>query len=211
MTQPSFVPVVEADQVRRAYQLHVPYIWTASRPSELRDTRAPSGAFLGTPGPDQGFALKLARRFEDRLVLGAGEQTEDAMWGCTAVAMRRAATYGRAPVIHDLSLAFTFWGFLATVHGRPGVGRAATAVPAASHHYQVRRTIADSVPESTLRLTPDRGAIASPSGPRWSCSRRWPRRPIVVTGPRGTPADRTCAGAAVGPRSRGGASVGGPG
>ena len=72
MTQPSFVPVVEADQVRRAYQLQVPSIWTTSRPSELRGTRQPSGTFLGTPGPDQGFALKLARRFEDRLVLGAG-------------------------------------------------------------------------------------------------------------------------------------------
>ena len=47
MTQPSFVPVVEADQVRRAYQLHVPSIWTTSRPSELRGTSAPAGAFLG--------------------------------------------------------------------------------------------------------------------------------------------------------------------
>ena len=72
MTQPSFVPVIEADQVRRAYQLHVPSIWTASRPSELRGTRAPAGSLLGTPGPDQGFALKLARRFEDRVVLAPG-------------------------------------------------------------------------------------------------------------------------------------------
>ena len=81
VTQPSFVPVVEADQVRRAYQLHVPSIWTTSRPSELRGTRAPAGAFLGTPGPDQGFALKLARRFEDRLVLAPGEHAEDAIVG----------------------------------------------------------------------------------------------------------------------------------
>jgi hypothetical protein len=153
VTQPSFVPVVEADQVRRAYQLHVPEIWTASRPSELRGTRAPAGAFLGTPGPDQGFALKLARRFEDRLLLGPGEQAEDAMAGCTAVAMRRAACFGRAPVIHDLTLGFTLWGFL--------VGAPADLVEAreplfrsASHHYQAQRIIADCVHESTLRLTP---------------------------------------------------------
>ena len=153
MTQPSFVPVVEADQVRRAYQLQVPEIWTTSRPSELRGTRAPSGTFLGTPGPDQGFALKLARRFEDRLILGAGEQAEDAMVGCTAVAMRRAASFGRAPVIHDLTLAFTLWGFM--------VGAPADLVEArgplfrsASHHYQAQRVIADCVHESTLRLTP---------------------------------------------------------
>ena len=154
MTQPSFVPVVEADQVRRSYQLHVPSIWTASRPSELRGTRAPSGTFLGTPGPDQGFALKLARRFEDRLVLAPGEHVDDAVSGCTAVAMRRSAGYGRAPVVHDLTLAFTLWGFL---EGAPGdlVEAREPLFRAASHHYQVQRTIADCVPESTLRMTPE--------------------------------------------------------
>ncbi len=158
MTQPSFVPVVEADQVRRAYQLHVPSIWTTSRPSELRGTRAPSGAFLGTPGPDQGFALKLARRFEDRLVLGPGEHAEDAISGCTAVAMRRSASYGRAPVIHDLTLAFTLWGFLP---GAPAdlVEAREPLFRSASHHYQVQRAIADCVPESTLRLRPEQVAL----------------------------------------------------
>jgi len=153
VTQPSFVPVVEADQVRRAYQLEVPSIWTSSRPSELRGTRAPVGAFLGTPGPDQGFALKLARRFEDRLVLAPGEHAEDAISGCTAVAMRRSGSYGRAPVIHDLTLAFTLWGFLP---GAPAdlVEAREPLFRSASHHYQVQRTIADSVPETTLRLTP---------------------------------------------------------
>ena len=154
MTQPSFVPVVEADQVRRAYQLHVPSIWTTSRPSELRGTRAPAGSSLGTPGPDQGFALKLARRFEDRLVLGPGDHAEDAISGCTAVAMRRAALFGRAPVIHDLTLAFTLWGFL---EGAPAdlVAAREPLFRSASHHYRVQRTIADCVLESTLRLAPE--------------------------------------------------------
>jgi len=154
VTQPSFVPVVEADQVRRAYQLHVPSIWTTSRPSELRGTRAPAGSSLGTPGPDQGFALKLARRFEDRLVLGPGDHAEDAISGCTAVAMRRAALFGRAPVIHDLTLAFTLWGFL---EGAPAdlVAAREPLFRSASHHYRVQRTIADCVLESTLRLAPE--------------------------------------------------------
>lgn len=153
MTQPSFVPVIEVDQVRRAYQLHVPPIWTASRPSELRGTRAPAGSFLGTPGPDQGFALKLARRFEDRVVLVPGEHVEDALSGCTAVAMRRAAHFGRAPVIHDLTLAFTLWGFL---DGAPAdlVAAREPLFRAASHHYRVQRSIADCVPVTTLQLTP---------------------------------------------------------
>ena len=157
MTQPSFVPVVEADQVRRAYQLRVPLIWTSSRPSELRGTRAPSGSSLGTPGPDQGFALKLARRFEDRLVLGAGEHAEDAISGCTAVAIRRAALFGRAPVIHDLTLSFTLWGFL---DGAPSDLKTVREplFRSAAHHYRVQRTIADAVSEATLRLTPEQVA-----------------------------------------------------
>jgi hypothetical protein len=75
------------------------------------------------------------------------------MAGCTTVAMRRASSFGRAPAIHDLTLAFTLWGFL--------VGAPADLVEAreplfrsASHHYQSQRIIADCVHESTLRLTP---------------------------------------------------------
>ena len=70
---------------------------------------------------------------------------------------RRHAAGGRlraGPVIHDLTLAFTLWGFL---DGAPAdlVAAREPLFRAASHHYQVQRTIADCVPESTLRLTPD--------------------------------------------------------
>ncbi len=57
MTQPSFVPIVESDQVRPSYRLQVPNIWTQSRPSELRGSTRDVGFKLGSPGPDQGFAL----------------------------------------------------------------------------------------------------------------------------------------------------------
>lgn len=154
MTQPSFVPIVEADQVRPTYRLAVPGIWTQSRPSELRGTRPAAGPLFGTPGPDQGFALKLARRFEDRLELLPGELAEDAMAGCTAVATRRAARFGRAPVIHDLSFAFTLWGFLG---GAPDdlVAERVPLFRSAAHHYNAQRAIADAVSEDALRLTPD--------------------------------------------------------
>lgn len=153
MTQPSFVPVDESDQVRAAYALPVPSAWATTRPSEIRTTRQPQGAFLGSPGPDQGFALKLARRFQDRLLLTEDEHLDDVMAGCTAVAMRRAAIFGRAPVIHDLSVAFALWGFLGHASDELVAARVAL-FRSAAHHYQVRRTIADLVPEATLRLSP---------------------------------------------------------
>jgi hypothetical protein len=154
VTQPSFVPIVEADQVRPAYQLQVPNIWTQSRPSEVRGASQPSGVQFGKPGPDQGFALKLARRFEDRLQLVAGESVEDAIAGCAAVAMRRCARFGRAPAVYDLSFGFTLWGLLG---GAPD-DLVAARVPlfrSAAHHYHARRAIADCVNEETLRLTPE--------------------------------------------------------
>ncbi len=154
MTQPSFVPIVEADQVRRAYRLAVPGIWTQSRPSELKGTTQPPGRKLGKPGPDQGFALKLARRFEDRLVLAEGESAEDAIAGCTAVAMRRCASFGRAPAVYDLSFGFTIWGFLG---GAPDdlVEARGPLFRSAGHHYLAQRAIADAVVEASLRLTPE--------------------------------------------------------
>ncbi len=154
MTQPSFVPIVEADQVRPAYRLQVPNIWTQSRPSELRGTSQPPGRQLGSPGPDQGFALKLARRFVDRLELVEGESAEDAIAGCTAVAMRRCARFGRAPAVYDLAFAFTLWGFLG---GAPAdlVEARGPLFRSASHHYTAQRAIADAVAEETLRLTPE--------------------------------------------------------
>lgn len=154
MTQPSFVPIVEADQVRRAYRLKVPSIWTQSRPSELRGVSQPAGAQLGNPGPDQGFALKLARRFEDRLELVAGESVEDAIAGCTAVAMRRCARFGRAPAVYDLTFAFTLWGFL----GDAPADLVETRGPlfrSAGYHYKAQRVIADCVTDETLRLSPE--------------------------------------------------------
>ena len=154
MTQPHFVPIVEADQVRPAYRLRVPSIWTQSRPSELRGTSQLAGHHLGSPGPDQGFALKLARRFEDRLELDQGEAAEDAIAGCTAVAMRRCAHFGRAPAIYDLSFAFTLWGFLGNAPADLKEARA-PLFRSASHHYGAQRTIADAVVEEVLRLTPE--------------------------------------------------------
>jgi hypothetical protein len=154
VTQPSFVPIIEADQVRPAYRLDVPNIWTQSRPSEVRGTSQPAGRSLGKPGPDQGFALKLARRFEARLVLAPEDGLEDAISGCTAVAMRRCARFGRAPAVYDLDFAFTLWGFLG---GAPAdlVEARGPLFRSAAHHYQAQRAIADSVREEALRLTPE--------------------------------------------------------
>ena|ERR1700694_6048226 len=153
MAQPEYVPVAEADRVRPVERLHVPREWKTNRPGELRGLYPPSGKLFGTQGPDQGYALGLARRFENKLQLAEGESVEDTMAGCVVVALRRAALFGRAPVIYDLEFAFTLWGFLG---GAPPdlIEYRKSLFQSASHDYFDQAVISDLVPEETLRFTP---------------------------------------------------------
>lgn len=151
MAAPEYVPTTKDQQPRKGLQLPPSRRWSATRPGELGPAQ-PSGPGLGCPGPDQGYALKLARRFTDRLVLD-GVHTEDAVAGCLGVALRRAALFGRAPVIHDVELAYRIWGFLGDAPAEL-VEIRNPLFQSAAHHYGDQRAIADQIPEVTLRLTP---------------------------------------------------------
>jgi hypothetical protein len=75
--------------------------------------------------------------------------------GCIGIAMRRAAMYGRAPVIHDVELAFTIWGYLGEApEDLVEYRRHAFQSVANAHHYLEGRGMAQQVPEATLRMTP---------------------------------------------------------
>ena len=87
-----------------------PQSWVNNRPTDIEGFQ-PVGEHLGFQGPDQGYALLLANRLSNRLHLVGGLVTADAIRGCLNIALRRASLYGRAPVIHDLTIAFTMWGF----------------------------------------------------------------------------------------------------
>ncbi len=155
MTQPSYVPIGEADQVRPAYRLQTPADWRQDRVAELLSPVHPRGRDLGIPGPDQGYALLVAHElFADRLELSPGITAEDALVGCAAVASARSALFGRAPVGKDVELALILFGFLGGATPELVTGRA-PLFQAASHHYRQQRRIVEAVPESTLRLTPD--------------------------------------------------------
>jgi hypothetical protein len=162
MTQPTFVPISEADQVRPARHLHVPGAWTANRPAELGGPTAHSGRSIGTPGPDAGFALRLARRFEHDLKLGEGESEHDVLVGLALIAARRAALFGRAPCIYDVQFALTLWGFLTDAPAELKTARR-QAFSSLSHDYVAQRSLVDAIPEVTLRLKPAdaRGGVAA--------------------------------------------------
>ncbi len=118
MTQPDYVPLATVDRVRPVERLPVPKGWVSDRPADEKAPVPPSGARFGRTGPDLGYGLKLAKLFRDRLQLGPAESVDDAIAGCFAVGGRRAASFGRAPVIYDMELAFTVWGFLGDAPAR---------------------------------------------------------------------------------------------
>jgi len=153
MTQPSYVPITEADQVRGAYRLRTPLPWRADRVADLRTPGQPRGREMGVPGPDQGYALLLAERlFRERLELTPGITAEDAMTGAAELSSARAALFGRAPVARDVEMALQLFGFLGDAPAELVAFRD-PLFQAASHHYEQRRRIVDAVPETTLRMS----------------------------------------------------------
>ncbi len=153
MTQPTFVPIAEADQVRPALHLDVPGSWTATRPAELVVPSAPRGPGVGTPGPDSGFALRLANRHEHDLRLGEGEVAHDVLLGVALIASKRAALFGRAPCVYDVQFSLGLWGFLQEVPAEQQAERR-SAFSSVSHDYVAQRALVDGIAEETLRLTP---------------------------------------------------------
>jgi hypothetical protein len=161
MAAPDYVPVPLYEQPRTSLRIPPPRPWVPDRPGDLQRGQ-PRGPKLGTPGPDQGYVLKLAEYIEKKVRVSEGEHVEDAVAGCAAVALKRAALFGRAPVIHDLEFALRLWGFLDENPPADLVEFRRRVFGGAAHHYWDQRAVTDLVPDSTLRLTPGQVAQRLP-------------------------------------------------
>lgn len=171
MAAPDFVPLRPGERVRAyASPPRRGEAWRADRPGEVvGEGGQPSvdAGRMGAPGPDQGYLLTLVPMLRDELHLANGEQLADVEAGIVAVALKRASLFGRAPVVHDLRVAATVWGFL-----DPGAPAELVdqrrhrfeGVHLTAHHYPELRAVADAVPEATLRLTPAQVADAHAAG-----------------------------------------------
>lgn len=151
MAAPSYVPNSLSQQPRRGLALPPAAGWMSDRPAEVRAAQ-PVGPQLGRPGPDLGYALRLVREFDDKLTVTESISRDDVVTGCIGVAMARAALFGRAPVVHDLDIAFRVWGFLGEAPAELVAARK-PLFESAAHHYNDQRAIVDRVPETTLRLS----------------------------------------------------------
>ncbi len=166
MAAPDHVPTDPTQRVRSyASPPRRNDAWLADRPGDHEGLQ-PKGAALGSAGPDQGYAYRLVHLFDDRLHLN-GVDYDDAVSGCVAVAMKRSALFGRAPVVHDLTAAFTIFGFLDASPSADLAARRASAFAEvkSNHHYFERRHLVDSVSEEALMQSHD--AITSQYKKNW--------------------------------------------
>lgn len=123
--------------------------WMPRRAGDLRSGQ-PTGTLLGAPGPNIGFALKLARRRADTMRLAPHEDIDDAVAVVAEIAMRRSATIPRAPVVHDVDFAIRLLGY----DGDPtdAFEWRREVVDGTAEDWTRRRLIVDAVPEWVLRV-----------------------------------------------------------
>ena len=165
MAIPKFTPTDPIDEPRvYGSPDFVPVPWKLDRKSEIVG-RQPKGDGLGNPGPDQGYVLLLAARVRDRIRVQPGESIDDVIAGSITIALRRAAQFGRAPVMADILIALTIWGWLldnppldiVSIRQKLFAGLGNTV-----HHYAESRVIADMVPETTFRISLEKLTASMP-------------------------------------------------
>jgi hypothetical protein len=123
--------------------------WQPDRPGDLGPAQ-PEGALLGTPGPNVGFAYTLAQRAADRIRLGAHEHLDDVVSVVAEIAGKRAASFGRAPVMPDVERAIELLGYDGSADDA-FVDARTRLVQEAAHAYARRRYVVDMVPDDLLR------------------------------------------------------------
>jgi hypothetical protein len=155
---PEFVPVKPTDQPR-SYTSPPwrPDEWVATRPAEVvGDVVERDEGRVGSPGPDQGYIWTLTPLVADDINLAEHEHLDDVLAGAVAVGLKRASSFGRAPVVHDLRVALTIWGYLDVSPAPELVERRRKMFEGVAnpHHYPELRAVVDAVPEESLRQTP---------------------------------------------------------
>jgi len=162
MSAPEYVPTKPAEPVR-SYESppRRPEPWIPARPGELVGPDVPGGEegqpwgdLLGNPGPDPGYVFRLVPPFKAKVTMVPGETWKDVSAGAAGAALKRSSLFGRAPVVHDVTVGFAVWGFLDEAADPELVELRRSVFANISHPagYLRLRAVVDAVPAATLRL-----------------------------------------------------------
>ena len=151
-----FVPSELADRPRQQQNLPPGLApppardWRADRPGDLHGVE-PGGSLRGRPGPNVGYAYTLATRARDGLRISPHEHTEDVIAVVAEIAGKRAARFGRAPVMGDIDIAIALLGYDGVIDG-PFLDLRIRLAHDAAHSYIKRRELVDAVPDELLSM-----------------------------------------------------------
>jgi len=106
---------------------------------------------LGRPGPNIGYAYTLAGRARGALTMSPLEHGDDVVAVTAEIAAKRAAHFGRAPVMTDIDVAIALLGYDGLVEA-DFVELRARLVHDAAHDYIRRRELVDAVPDELLPM-----------------------------------------------------------
>ena len=144
---------------RRASTSRRPAPWRAHRPGDESRSRSRTASSSARPGPNIGYALTLAHRARDRFALAPHEHVEDAVGVVGELAMKRAASYGRAPVMPDVECAMLVLGYQGGCASR--LRRVARDDVEGAHHEYARRRVLVRRRRRSTRSASRRGARRS--------------------------------------------------
>ncbi|HUY42128.1 MAG TPA: hypothetical protein VMU98_00005 [Acidimicrobiales bacterium] len=141
MSQPSFVPVSKAGEVRPTF---------ATPPAELgRPKKAgllggvpgeARGPGHGTPAPGEGYALTLASRLCDQLSFESEHDRADVECAIALITAKRASLINRGPILEDAKVARDYLGLDDVVSHEKALEYAGLA-----HSYVAQRRFTDAV------------------------------------------------------------------
>jgi hypothetical protein len=134
------IPLGFEDLPRPTPKPSAPRRWSPRRPGEVGSpAEMPWGGSFGTPGPDIGFAIRIART---RGIPGPEERRADAEAAIVAVMAARASAVGRAPTNPDFDVAVDLLGL--------GSDAGFAAIDGIAHDSKrLRRLVAD-IPRHAL-------------------------------------------------------------
>jgi hypothetical protein len=133
--------------------METPEIGRPKKAGLLGAPGAHGGTSRGTPGPDAGFALTLAKKAVHELVLEPELNAHDVEWGVALLSAKRASLVGRAPCETDVTVVLDLFGF----RGTDDEGVRSNRVQrfrGLAHSYFVQRAFVDDVNERALRQMP---------------------------------------------------------
>ena len=156
MSTDDFIYKREIDEPRHQQNMPVgistpvPKSWRADRPGDTKHGQGiVEGELVGHPGPNVGFALTLSKTSNQNWFLIEGEHIHDVEVLLAEIAMRRASSFGRAPIQKDINLAAQLFGYdkqpiQGKGHWRLGI------VHGCSHDEHKRRVIVNSIPQEVI-------------------------------------------------------------